>query len=376
VAGLREIPELVHRDLKPANVLWHEGRWKIADFGIAKFHEDATSLDTLRECLIPAFAAPEQWNLEHPTRATDVYALGCIAHVLLRGEPPFLGPSSADYRQQHLSDTAAALDMLEARPRAIVSAMLRKVSTGRPALERVEQVFRDAAENPGSSEARLADLRAADALEAERVSAAAAKAAQVQREQAERARLVQGGLEILSGILDRMEQVARDNTTDAKITRDPGRLIVKMGEHAFLKLVPDGAVPSGVKFGYSGWEPVAIARLSVRQSERGDGVPRVHEWEHGATLWYMRLPGEREFRWYEVAYKPHGLMAAPPTGPFPIQEAGNDMYVQADLAAGPGMHTVAIESGPTPIDDEAVDVFVERWLTRLAQAYAGRLRPF
>src|SRR3989338_6870953 len=32
--GLIEVDELVHRDLKPDNILLHDGKWKIADFGI------------------------------------------------------------------------------------------------------------------------------------------------------------------------------------------------------------------------------------------------------------------------------------------------------------------------------------------------------
>jgi len=61
IKGLKEVSTITHRDLKPANILFHEGRWKIADFGIAKFVEDSTSLQTLRNCLTPAYAAPEQW---------------------------------------------------------------------------------------------------------------------------------------------------------------------------------------------------------------------------------------------------------------------------------------------------------------------------
>jgi len=36
VTGLAEVQDIAHRDLKPANVLFHEGRWKLADFGIAR----------------------------------------------------------------------------------------------------------------------------------------------------------------------------------------------------------------------------------------------------------------------------------------------------------------------------------------------------
>jgi serine/threonine-protein kinase len=48
VAGLLEVQDIVHRDLKPGNVLFHDSRWKIADFGIARFLEDSTSLQTLK----------------------------------------------------------------------------------------------------------------------------------------------------------------------------------------------------------------------------------------------------------------------------------------------------------------------------------------
>jgi serine/threonine protein kinase len=62
--GLSEVPDVVHRDLKPGNILLHEERWKVADFGIARFVEESTSLRTLKECLSPRYAAPEQWLYE------------------------------------------------------------------------------------------------------------------------------------------------------------------------------------------------------------------------------------------------------------------------------------------------------------------------
>ncbi len=49
ISGLQEVGDITHRDLKTANILLHEGNWKIADFGIAKFVVDSTSLETLRE---------------------------------------------------------------------------------------------------------------------------------------------------------------------------------------------------------------------------------------------------------------------------------------------------------------------------------------
>src|SRR3982074_2871618 len=82
------------------------------------------------------------------------------------------------------------------------------------------------------------------------------------------------------------------------------------------------------------------------------------------------------YRWNEVAYRRHALSSASLIGPFPIQDLGDDIYRHADLAAGPGMHTVAKEFGPVAIDDEDSNSFIERWLTRLAQAYNRRLCPF
>ncbi|MGI0069460.1 MAG: protein kinase domain-containing protein, partial [Nitrosopumilaceae archaeon] len=51
--GLSEVRDVTHRDLKPPNVLLCVSEWKIADFGIAKFVEDSTSLETLRSSLTP-----------------------------------------------------------------------------------------------------------------------------------------------------------------------------------------------------------------------------------------------------------------------------------------------------------------------------------
>src|SRR5690349_10436452 len=69
--GLRELQNLVHRDLKPANILLHNGKWKIADLGIARFVKDATSTNTVRDFLSAPYEAPEQWLGEHATHATD-----------------------------------------------------------------------------------------------------------------------------------------------------------------------------------------------------------------------------------------------------------------------------------------------------------------
>src|SRR5205823_778994 len=135
--GLLEVGDIIHRDLKPANVLWHERKWKIADFGIARFVEESTSLHTLNQCLTPEYAAPEQWRFETATHATDVYALGCIAFCLLTGHPPF----STSFSESHQRLPVPGFSCDDARLRTAVNVMLTKVPGARPSHQRLQTLL-------------------------------------------------------------------------------------------------------------------------------------------------------------------------------------------------------------------------------------------
>lgn len=146
--GLLEVEHIVHRDLKPANILWHEGIWKVADFGIARFIEESTSVRTLRGCLTPPYVAPEQWQLERANAATDVYALGCVGYALLTGHPPFAGPGEADFKRQHLQESPPALVDASHRLRSLLSMMLMKPPEARPGLHRVCDLLEAVSQHP------------------------------------------------------------------------------------------------------------------------------------------------------------------------------------------------------------------------------------
>lgn len=67
--------------------------------------------------------------------------------------------------------------------------------------------------------------------------------------------------------------------------------------------IPEDAMPA------SGWDAVNLATINVTQRKN-------HEWAHGATLWYVRLPTHREHRWHEVSYQFHVFARRGPTNPF------------------------------------------------------------
>ena len=82
---------VVHRDIKPENLLFWEGQWCLADFGIARYAEATTGDDTWKNWMTAIYAAPERWRNERATSASDVYSLGVVAYELFAGEPPFVG---------------------------------------------------------------------------------------------------------------------------------------------------------------------------------------------------------------------------------------------------------------------------------------------
>lgn len=87
---------IVHRDIKPANILLnHEGRVKIADFGLAKtFSEsgsDAEPALTMSNVAVgtPDFVAPEALDGDFiPDHRADLYAVGVMLYQMLTGKLP------------------------------------------------------------------------------------------------------------------------------------------------------------------------------------------------------------------------------------------------------------------------------------------------
>jgi serine/threonine-protein kinase len=98
---------VVHRDVKPANILiGHDGRVKVADFGIARALNSATEQDLTQAGSVMGTAtyfSPEQAQGGQPDPRSDLYSLGIVLYEMVAGKPPFTGenPVAIAYKQVH-----------------------------------------------------------------------------------------------------------------------------------------------------------------------------------------------------------------------------------------------------------------------------------
>jgi serine/threonine-protein kinase len=368
IAGLSEVSNITHRDLKPANVLYHEGTWKIADFGIAKFIEDSTSMETLRNSLTPTYAAPEQWKGERPTAATDVYALGCIIHALFTGSPPFNG-SIDDIRESHLHTAPEPLTALAPRFSAFVSHMLRKPPNARPTLDRCAKVLSelDVVNENSNSSHPLIDEAAKQVAEREAAEEARSQAAATLRR--ERNELFTDAKVNLLAIRDHLFSRLKESSESVKIDHR-GRLQFGQANLDFTREpeILEGFVfarhaRGGKPYSYTGWDVLGWSMISLTCSKTS------YTWS--SSLLFADLKDGNGFRWYEVAFWEWSQHKSRDE-PFGLEGYQEDI----DLACGNITHSVNVAYGPLSVDSEDEENFISRWVGLVAKAAIGNLnRP-
>jgi serine/threonine-protein kinase len=103
---------VLHRDIKPENVLLDGTRALICDFGVARAIEVAGDDSISSSGLVvgtPAYMSPEQASGGEASRASDIYALGCMLYEMLAGEPPFSGPTRQAILARQVTDPPRSL---------------------------------------------------------------------------------------------------------------------------------------------------------------------------------------------------------------------------------------------------------------------------
>jgi serine/threonine-protein kinase len=103
---------IVHRDLKPDNVRFtSDGVVKLLDFGLAcdaskPAGSEAVTREIRPSALVgtPGYMAPEQVRGEPADERSDIFALGCLLHEMLTGQPTFARGSVAESMASTLQD--------------------------------------------------------------------------------------------------------------------------------------------------------------------------------------------------------------------------------------------------------------------------------
>ncbi|HEY7636747.1 MAG TPA: serine/threonine-protein kinase, partial [Gemmatimonadales bacterium] len=118
---------IVHRDIKPENILLEGEHAVVADFGVARAIETASS-ERLTETGLAvgtaSYMSPEQASgTGRVDGRSDIYSLGCVLFEMLAGEPPFAGGTQQAIVAKHMQ--APVPDLRVVRP--AVTPRLRKV---------------------------------------------------------------------------------------------------------------------------------------------------------------------------------------------------------------------------------------------------------
>ncbi len=133
-------PQVLHRDLKSPNVLV-AADWtvKVSDFNLSKLVEDAmksAKASTAGGASNPRWLAPEQFNDEKATAATDVYSFGVFMWELLALKLPWLDVNAYTIPTKVLAGQRPAMPAVLPGPPALLAkyvALMNKCWAQEPA---------------------------------------------------------------------------------------------------------------------------------------------------------------------------------------------------------------------------------------------------
>ena len=360
--ALEEAEKIIHRDLKPGNFLFHEGIWKIADFGIAKFVEDSTSANTVKSALSMKYAAPEQWKLESTSHATDVYALGCIAHTVFSGQPPFICNDAAEYKQCHTQEVPPKITNIGPKLSNLIQSLLRKPQSSRPSISRIisvlESIKSTLQEQEQGEEVETSLAKAAEAVE--RIEASQdAKREKSEFDFTKRSQALDAGMLILKdlviNLMDHIQLEASNATKVSDLIVSLGKATLAIGRSNIGLIPPD-------QFKEAGWDVLGDAKIIVTQHDPN------YIWS--ASLFYGKPLDKVSYRWYEIGFCTNGFI--------PSKEIFEPRFIDdpqaAAIAMSPVISTDAMGYDPIAIDDEDIDKFLNWWMDIFAKGSLGKLK--
>ncbi len=371
--GLIEVEDILHRDLKPGNVLFIDGKWKIADFGIAKFIEDFTSENTLRDCMTYHYASPEQISLNRLSHKSDIYSLGCIGYFLCTGNPPFFGVTKTELIRKHKSSTPPRLEIDSSKLSILLSRMLLKNPDMRPSLIDVLELLKSF---PNSKEVeKESPLSQVSKKIIE--NKAHAESIRIEKEETHNMRLSMGdeaghALYLISRHLyEKFKKASgeliqvNDLGVRAFVGNLPGfKVFLSMEENVLNIDFPLSSQPYELGlFKNSGWDVICGAVITVIQQK-----PNPYRWS--SSLWFTDKGELDSYRWVEVSYF---YNASKRRDEFPFAPMALTDIDDADKAAGKIMHCFSTATNPIPIDYELEEDFILRWEEIFAKACKGEL---
>jgi serine/threonine-protein kinase len=312
------------------------------------------------------YAAPEQWRHERATSATDMYAVGIIAHELLSGALPFSGPEEHDFRQQHLLDKPAPLSDVPPALEAIVEECLYKAQEARPSPGKVLALLSQAAQMPPSG--GLARLQEANRSNVARLGEAGRQASaerlEAERRQALAAAAIQSltriSVEVEQAILRGAPSASRSVGLDVGWTIPFNRVELRLAPPYTAPLNPWGSRTAPV------FEVIAFSSLSLN-------IPPEHDDYEGRShsLWYCDAQKAGRYQWFETAFMIPALASGKSRQEPFAMNPGED---SAQAITQPWSTHAQVAWPFTPVDVGRLDEFIDRWAGWLADAAEGRLR--
>lgn len=124
--------KIIHRDLKPQNILVKQNVLMIGDYGLSKFVDQATRTLTFKGLGTPIYMAPEVWQSETITKATDLYAFGIIFFESLTGKLPFNFKDIQELQNNHLYTPASRARSLNPEIPEFIDGIIKKLLLKEP----------------------------------------------------------------------------------------------------------------------------------------------------------------------------------------------------------------------------------------------------